>query len=196
RGGLIEGIDPSFAAFFSIGYHARAADGRGVLSHTFNGPDTLWNVCLNGESASEARFNAAVAGHYGVPVALVTGDDVICEETRSWLPHVETAMVKYAIDRFTARCLSQQVAHERIRVGACRALQRLSEMQPYRLSSPVELEMTLGESSMAAAAARVPGVHRVGDRGVSYSAADALTAQNVCRLALVLAGAVARNERA
>jgi D-amino peptidase len=196
QGIMIEGIDPSVDAVFFVGYHARAADGRGVLSHTFNGPDTLWNVCLNSEPASEARFNAAVAGHYGVPVALVTGDDVIYEETRSWLPHVETAIVKYAIDRYTARCLSQQTAHERIRVGACRALERLSDMQPYQLTAPIQVEMTLGDSSMAAAAARVPGVRRVGDRGVMYSADDALTTQNVCRLALVLDGAVARNERA
>jgi D-amino peptidase len=196
QSGMIEGIDASVAAVFFVGYHARAADGRGVLSHTFNGPDTLWNVCLNGEPASEARFNAAVAGHYGVPVALVTGDDVICEETRSWLPQVETAIVKYAIDRYSARCLSQQTAHERIRVGACRALERLSEMRPYQMTTPIHLEMTLGDSSMATAAARIPGVRRVDDRGVSYSAADALTAQNVCRLALVLAGAVTRNERA
>jgi D-aminopeptidase len=48
-----------------------------VLSHTFTGPDTLWDVRLNGEPASEARFNAAVAGQYGVPVGLITGDDVI-----------------------------------------------------------------------------------------------------------------------
>ena len=195
QGGMIEGIDASVDAVFFVGYHARAADGRGVLSHTFSGPDTLWNVCLNGEPASEARFNAALAGQYGVPVALVTGDDVICEETRSWLPHVETAIVKYAIDRFTARCLAQQTAHERIRVAACRALERVSEMRPYHLRPPIELEMTLGDSSVAAAAARIPGVRRVGDRGVSYSASDALTAQNVCRLALLLAGAIARNER-
>jgi D-aminopeptidase len=64
------------------------------------------------EPASEARFNALVAGQFGVPVALVTGDDVICEETRRWLPHVETAVVKYAIDRYTARCLPQAAALE------------------------------------------------------------------------------------
>ena len=93
---MIEGIDQSFDAVFCVGYHARAADGRGVLSHTFTGTDTLWDVRLNGEPASETRFNAALAGHYGVPVALITGDDVICDETRGWLPHVETAVVKYA----------------------------------------------------------------------------------------------------
>ena len=195
RNGMIEGIDESCDAVFFVGYHARANDGRGVLSHTFNGPDTLWDVRLNGESASEARFNASVAGELDVPVALVTGDDVICAETCSWLPHIEAAVVKYAIDRYTARCLAQTTAHERIRTAACRAMRRLSEMAPYRLPAPVLLEMVLGDSSMAAAAAVIPGVNRSGERKISYTAPDARTAHNVCRIALALAGTVVQRER-
>jgi D-amino peptidase len=194
-GGMVEGVDAGCDAVFFVGYHARAADGRGVLSHTFNGPDVLWDVCLNGEAASEARFNALVAGQFGVPVALITGDDVICEETRCWLPQVETAVVKYAIDRFTARCLPQPVALERIRAAARRGVERLSEMRPYVAGAPIQLEMVLGDSSMAVAACRIPGVERSGDRSIRYAAPDALTAMNVCRVALVLASAVARNER-
>jgi D-amino peptidase len=192
---MIEGIDRSFDAVFCVGYHARAADGRGVLSHTFTGPDTLWDVQLNGEQASETRFNAALAGHYSVPVALITGDDVICDETRAWLPHVETAVVKYAIDRFTARCLAQATALERIRTAACRAVQRVGEMSPYQLATPILLEMIFNDSSMAAAASRIPRTERTGDRCVAYRAADAQEAYDVCTIALVLAGTVARSER-
>jgi D-amino peptidase len=195
QGGMVEGIDASCDAVFFVGYHARAADGRGVLSHTFTGPDVLWDVRLNGEPASEARFNAIVAGQFGAPVALITGDDVICEETRCWLPHVETAVVKYAIDRYTARCLPQATALERIRTSACRGIERLSAMRPYVMETPISLDMVFGESSMAAAACQIPGVMRAGDRAINYAAKDALTAMNVCRVALVLAGAIVRNER-
>ena len=193
--GMIEGIDESCDAVFFVGYHARAADGRGVLSHTFHGPDQLWDVRLNGEHASEARFNAAVAGQLGVPVALITGDDVICAETCTWLPHIETAVVKYAIDRYTARCLSQSAAHERIKTAARQAIRRVGEMPAYRLSTPVELEMVLGDSSMTAAAAIIPGVRRSGERTISYTAPDAQTAHNVCRTALALIGTVVTRER-
>ena len=150
---------------------------------------------MNGEAASEARFNAAVAGQLGVPVALITGDDVICAETCSWLPHVATAVVKYAIDRYTARCVAQPTAHERIRTAACQVMRRVDEMPPYQLSTPVELEMVLGDSSMAAAAAAIPGVRRAGERSISYSAPDAQTAHNVCRIALALAGTVVTRQR-
>jgi D-amino peptidase len=195
RGAMIEGIDSSWDAVFFVGYHACAADGRGVLSHTFTGYDTLWDVRLNDAPASEARFNAALAGQYGAPVALVTGDDVICAETRSWLPHVETAIVKYAIDRFTARCLAQATALERIRTSASRAIQRLNEMPPFLLTPPIKLEMVLADPSMAAAAESIPGVERCAERTVMYMADNAQSAYDVCRIVLVLAGAVAQRER-
>jgi D-amino peptidase len=193
--GMIQGVDLGCDAAFFVGYHARAADSRGVLSHTFTGPDTLWDIRLNGEQASEARFNAALAGEQGVPVALLTGDDVICAETRAWLPQVEVAVVKYALDRFTARCLPQVTALERIRSAACRAVQRAGELQPYRMSVPVRLEMTFSDSSMAAAVARIPRAERSAERAISYSAPSVQEAYDVCSIALVLAGNVAKRER-
>jgi D-amino peptidase len=193
--GMIQGVDLGCNAAFFVGYHARAADSRGVLSHTFTGPDTLWDIRLNGEQASEARFNAALAGEQGVPVALVTGDDVICEETREWLPQVEVAVVKYALDRFTARCLPQATALSRIRSAAREAVRRVSEMQPYRLPLPVQLEMVFNDSSMAAAVARIPRAERSADRAITYSAPSVQEAYDVCSIALVLAGNVAKRER-
>lgn len=193
--GMVEGLAGDVDALLCVGYHARAADGRGVLSHTFTGPDVLWDIRLNGEPASEARFNAALAGEHGAPLALITGDDVICDETRAWLPQVETATVKYALDRFTARCLPQPVALERIEQAATRAVQRISEIQPYVLTTPVELEMTFSDSSMAASVSRMPGIQRCADRAIRYIAPTVQEAYDVCSVALVLAGAVARRER-
>ena len=191
--GMIEGVFGCDAAFF-VGYHAPANDARGVLSHTFVGPSMLWDIRLNGEAASEARFNAALAGERGVPLALITGDDVICEQTRAWLPGVETAVVKYAIDRYSARCLPQAVALERIRSAACQAVRRLPELRPYRLDPPIRLEMVWADSSLAAAVSRIPGVQRCGAREVVFEAPDAQTAYDVCDIALELAAATLRRE--
>src|SRR4051812_24274527 len=38
---------------------------------------------VNGVSVPEATIDAAIAGHHGVPVLLVTGDDVCIAETRA-----------------------------------------------------------------------------------------------------------------
>jgi D-amino peptidase len=192
--GMIEGFSAGCDAAFFVGYHAPAADRRGVLSHTFTGPNVLWDIRLNGEAASEARFNAALAGEKGVPVALITGDDVICGQTLAWQPSIETAVVKYAIDRYTARCLSQAVATERIRRAASQAVKRLSEMKPYRLEAPIRLEMVWVDSSIAAEVSRIPGVQRCGDRATQFEAADMQTVADVCDIALVLAAGVVRRE--
>jgi D-amino peptidase len=192
--GMIEGLSEDCDALLFVGYHAWAGDGRGVLCHTFTGPTVLWDIRLNGEPASEARFNAALAGDRGVPVALITGDDAICEQTRAWLPDVETAVVKYALDRYTGRCLPQPIALERIRTAACQAVRRLPELRPYRLEAPIRLEMTWADSSMAAAASRIPGVQRCGAREVMFDAQSAQAALDVCDIALVLAAGVVRRE--
>src|ERR1043165_1066123 len=74
---LEQGCD---AALF-VGQHARAGAERGVLSHTVS--STKWrNLRFNGTLVGEVGINAALCGNWGTPVALVTGDDVVCDESR------------------------------------------------------------------------------------------------------------------
>jgi D-amino peptidase len=79
---MMEGVDACDVVFFT-GYHARAGE-PGVLAHTLC--DEFASVELNGAVASEARLGAALAGEIGVPVGLVTGDDVICSEAEKLSP--------------------------------------------------------------------------------------------------------------
>ena len=76
--GMMEGIDrsPDLVAF--VGYHTGAGE-PGVLAHTYL-PNSITSVRINGETASEGRMNALLAAEYGVPVALVTGDDLTCAD--------------------------------------------------------------------------------------------------------------------
>jgi D-aminopeptidase len=68
-------------------------------------------------------------------------------------------------------------------------------MRPYRLDPPIELEVVFADSSMAAAASRIPRIQRCADRAIRYSAPSVQEAYDVCNIALVLAGTVARRER-
>ena len=92
---MMQGYEGSDVAFF-VGYHARAG-GEGILSHTFDAPNVVTGVELNGEPCSEARMNAALAGLSGVPVGLVTGDDLACEEAEGLYKGVRTSAVKTAV---------------------------------------------------------------------------------------------------
>lgn len=173
---LMEGLDASFDLVLLIGIHAQSQDWPGILSHTYS--THLKTVSFNGIAVSEARMGAAIAGTYGVPVGMVSGDDRICQEVTGWLPGVETAIVKYALDRQTARCLSHKKALARIRRAAKTAVQRASEFKPYTFEAPVRLEVSLFDPSLAYRAACIPGVDRDENDTVVFQAKDYLEAHD------------------
>jgi len=74
--GMMQGLEEADAVAF-VGYHTGAGR-QGVLSHTYIGR-TILAVTINGEAASEGRMNAMLAAEFGVPVVLVTGDDLTCQ---------------------------------------------------------------------------------------------------------------------
>ena len=100
--GMMEGISSDFDAVIFIGYHASTANPEGVRAHTFSSA-TLTDVRLNGKSVAEGGFNAAIAGHFGVPVVMVSGDDAVCSELRDYLGDIEPAIVKWAKSFHSAR---------------------------------------------------------------------------------------------
>ena len=88
RGCMMEGLDECFAAVFFVGYHSRAGNPFGVMNHT------MWsrgfqNLFLNGAPVGEIGINAAYAGQFGVPVALVTGDQTAVQEAQELLGPAE-----------------------------------------------------------------------------------------------------------
>jgi D-amino peptidase len=118
---MVEGIQhPDVAGVAFVGYHAGA--GRdGVLAHTYL-PNSITGVRVNGEPASEGRLNALVAAEYGVPVILVTGDDVTCEDAVTYAPQAQTAAVKDWVSRYSAVCRPPRVTAAAIRAAASRSV--------------------------------------------------------------------------
>ncbi len=124
---MMEGLDGSFDAAFLVSYHGSISAPTAVLSHTYN-PSVVYHAELNGHVVGESGINALVARHYDVPIALITGDDATAEEMRRIAPDCECVVVKRSITRFAAESLHPEVACERIRAGAARALERLGQM--------------------------------------------------------------------
>ena len=170
---MMQGFEGADLVFF-VGYHARAGT-EGVLSHTFDSPTVVTGVWLNGEPCSEARMNATLAGLSGVPVGLVTGDDLACAEAEALYDGVQTARVKTAVDRYTARCLSPQAAQERIREAALRAAEK-EDLTPYAPEPPYSFTIEFATASSAASVLFFPDLERVDDRRVSWTHADYETA--------------------
>ena len=126
------------AALF-VGMHAMAGTADGVLNHTVSGVD--WqNLWFNGTLVGETGINAALCGHWGVPVVLVTGDRAVCKEGRELLGDgLTTVEVKEGLGRFSARMKTPQEARELIEEGARKALSDLSAVAPYDPGSPCEI---------------------------------------------------------
>lgn len=182
---MMQGIDETFDAVFFTGYHAQVGS-RGVLNHTYWG-SIVSGVRLNGGAVGETGINAAVAGYFGVPVALVTGDSVLAAEATDLLGSVETAIVKMPTGRFSALCDHPSVVRERIRAAAHRAVQRLDEMEPYSLDPPVTLEMDVYHSSQMDRMELIPGVDRIGARTMRFRDDDYITVFQ-CMLAACILG--------
>jgi len=181
RLGQLEGIDGGFDALLMVGYHTR--HGRaGVLSHTTNG-QAVGDLWVDGRVVGEVGLNALLAGSFGVPTALVTGDDLTCLEAARDCPGCETVTVKWALGRYAARCLAPSVAADAIRRGAAAAVAGAARLAPVGAAAgPVEIRVRFKESGSAESAARMLGAALVDDDTVAFAAptmAEAYAAYSV-----------------
>jgi D-amino peptidase len=96
RHGMVEGLDETFDAVIFVGYHAKADSPRGLFAHTGSG--VVKDVQVNGKSAGEGGLNTLVAQWYGVPVVMISGDDVAVEQQKEWTPAIRGVVVKRAIN--------------------------------------------------------------------------------------------------
>ena len=169
---MAEGLDASFDAVFLIGYHAPAGVRDGTLNHAFH-PRALR---YNGQAWSETGLTASVAGYFGVPTALITGDDAAIRDAESMLPPHVGVSVKRGISRYAADSLHPTIARQRIRDGAERAVQQLAGSKPLTFDGTITVEMELYFSQQADRVAFIPGMERVDDRTLRFTAPDALAA--------------------
>ncbi len=162
-----QGVESADLALF-IGYHAMAGTAAAVMDHTYSGE--IFRVTLNGQEVGETGINAAVAGYYGVPVGLVSGDDKLAREVGALLPSAVSVTVKEAVSRNSALLLSAYEVDQRLRAGVTQALSRARQgsLTPYRVDSPTHWTMTLMTSDMAERAMYCPGIQRLDGRTVGF----------------------------
>jgi D-amino peptidase len=161
---MMQGISQDVAGVIFVGYHARQGSQNAVLDHTWSST-CVANVWLNEKPAGEYSFNAALAGHYGVPVLMATGDQTACGQMLEQLGVLETAVVKQATGRYSAECLPSAITQRMIEECAQRAVENLVKKQahpPFQLESPIKVTVELQTSDMADRAMLLPGISREG----------------------------------
>lgn len=140
RYGMMEGLDSTFDAVIFVGYHAKAGSPRGVFAHTGSG--VLRDLQINGLSVGEGGMNAFLARWYGVPVILVTGDDVAVEEQKATVPTVRGVVVKRAINSRAVELRPLADARRDIQDAAKAAVAAARKAPPERLARyTVRMEM-------------------------------------------------------
>ncbi|WP_158891307.1 M55 family metallopeptidase [Amycolatopsis anabasis] len=166
---MAAGIAAEHDVALFLGYHA-AAGAPGVLAHTYS--TDFFGVRLNSRPVSEAELGALQAAAVGVPVGLVTGDNVLCDLVRTRIPRAFTAEVKTAYGYSAADSLSPAQACDRIRSQSAQAVAKATDLPAAEIPGVLDLEIDLHTTNAAALAARIPGTRRVADRTVLRSCAD------------------------
>lgn len=185
---MMHGLDSTFAAAMFIGYHTRQGV-PGVLSHTMSG--AVRNIYINGNVVGEFGFNATYAGLCGVPVCLVSGDHLVAEEAKQFIPQITTAVVKYATSRTSALCLSLEESRQLLKQKTIEALQSLEKVQPVQTKVPMEVTIQFTHAGQAEMAANVPHKsYQPEESSVTYLANDQHEMYRVFRAMLTLAGSV------
>lgn len=167
--GMMTGVDLSDAVYM-VGYHSRAQT-RGVLAHTINS-FAFRNVAVNGEAFGEAQLYGALAGEFGVPVALLSGDDAFLEQTTPVFPGAIGVETKRALGNGVCLSLAPERACSLIRDAATAAVANVATLKPFRIAGPVECELTTQTPALADLFCQWPQLERTDGSQLRFRADD------------------------
>jgi len=179
RAGMMEGLDESFDAVIFIGYHAKAGNPGGLFAHTGSG--VVRDVRVNGQSLGEGGLNTTVAAWYGVPVALVTGDDVAVKQVAEVATTAKLVAVKRAINPRAVELRPFKQVHEEIERAAAEGVRAAMRFPPRRASS-YKVEVQFNEVAIPEVAESLPGMQRPAPDTISFNAETMPKAYTLIRL--------------
>ncbi len=174
---MMAGIDETFDGVIFLGYHASTNNTRGVRAHTMSSAN-ITSLRLNGMTMTEGGINAAIAGHFGVPVLMVSGDDIAVAENQVIIGDIEGAVVKWASGFHSARTLTPEAAYEVIRTRTKSAIDRIEDFEPYVLDTPIELELSLKHYRPVELLSYLSNVEKVNSHTIRFTGEDIVEVSN------------------
>ncbi len=134
------GMDETFTGVLLIGYHPKDNTEDGVIAHSYSSRTYQW-IKVNGIEMGEIGLDAAVAGELNVPVIFVASDDKGVAEAKELMPWVETVTTKQGFGWNAAVSKHPKRVEREIYEAVKRAVERLPEMKPFKLSSPLHVQI-------------------------------------------------------
>lgn len=147
------GLDAGFAGLVLVGFHSKYGTPGGLLHHSYE--LDIRELRLNGVSVGEIGMETAIAGDFGVPPVLMTGDSAGCAEAEALTPGVRTVAVKESLGETGGRCLPLSVTAAMIREAARDAAAREPRSKPWSLGPDVTLEVSLNPGFYAESVRRM-----------------------------------------
>lgn len=176
--GMMAGLDSSFDAAVFIGYHSSTANLEGVRAHTESSANYA-GLRLDGKEVPEGGWNAAIAGHFGVPVVMVSGDDAAVAELRGLLGDIEGAVVKHPLSFHAAVTMTPQAAQTLVKSRVRAGLTRRGDFRPWRRAGPVTVDLTFKNYRPAQVLALLPLFVRTTSHAVRFEARDMVQASEI-----------------
>jgi D-amino peptidase len=167
-------LDRHFSGVAYIGQHSKANIRAGIMAHSYSSLG-IQNMLLNGKPVGEIDVIAAMAGHFGTPVLMLSGDKAAADELHEIVPQAELAIVKEGLGRNTCISLSAPAARDLIRETARRSMAKIGAVPPYRVAGPVtlQIEYTTRNSLPIDAESRT-GAEVIDDRTIRFRGNDIL----------------------
>jgi D-amino peptidase len=184
---VMGGLGPSmmmerqFSAVAYVGQHSKANIRGGIMAHSYSSLG-IQNMLLNTKPVGEIDVIAAMAGHFGTPVIMLSGDQAAANELREIVPEAELAVVKEGVGRYTCVSLSAQSARDLIREAARRSVAKIGSIKPYTVPGPItlQIEYTTRNSLPIDAESRT-GAEVTDDRTIRFRGKDILEAWRLYR---------------
>jgi D-amino peptidase len=176
--GMVAGIDDGVDAAIFIGYHAGTNNPTGVRAHTFSSAN-LTRVALNGTNMTEGSWNAAIAGQFGVPVVMMSGDDAAIAEVRKAIGNIEAAETKRSLGFHSANTLTPQMSADLIGQRVRAAFGRLQDFKPYKVQMPVTVDVSFKNYLPAEILAYLPMFERTDSHSIRFRAKDMVEASAI-----------------
>ncbi|MBT4785470.1 MAG: M55 family metallopeptidase [Candidatus Marinimicrobia bacterium] len=179
--GMMEGIDSSFDGVIFTGYHASTDNKEGVRAHTFSSA-RLTSLKVNGEVMTEGSWNAAVAGEFGVPVIMISGDDAAVNEVKSVIGNAEGAIVKESISFHSAKSLHPEAAYDLIAEKTSYAVKNIKKYKPYKIKGPVTVSVSFKHYQPSQILSYLKMFKRTDSHTIEFKAKDMIEASYIMRV--------------
>jgi D-amino peptidase len=186
---MMSGISGDFDASFYIGYHSMMGTPEAIICHTISSR-VVDGLFINGRETEEFGLNAALAGWYGVPSVFISGDAAVAAEAKSFIPEINTAIVKWGVSRYAARCLHPKRARALIKRGARVALANAANVKPFKVEEPVKVKIRLASSTQAEFSSMLPFVETLDGRTIKATFSDYHEAHRGITAMIFFAGAI------